>query len=218
MDAGFRDAIGASPMTISTWPFAPFAPFSFDLVMADPPWPWAAYSDKGLEKSPEAQYATMSMEAIAAFPVGDLLAPGGVLFLWCTWPLFAAQAALAARWGLEVKTGGVWAKRTPSGKLRWGTGYLLRSVCEPFLIATLKGSGFRGASEPNRIETIFPDGFELDGLAREHSRKPDEAYALLERVLPAARRLDLFSRQSRPGWSSWGNEAGKFDASVEAIA
>ena len=188
-------------MTISRWPFDPHAPFAFDLVMADPPWPWAAYSDKGLEKSPEAQYATMSMDAIAALPVGDLLAPGGVLFLWCTWPLFHKQAALVERWGLEARTGGAWAKRTASGKLRWGTGYLLRSVCEPFLIATLKGSGFRGASEPNLI----------DGVAREHSRKPEEAYALLERVLPDARRLDLFSRQTRPGWAAWGFEAGKFD-------
>ena len=195
----------------AVWPFDPLTPFGFDVVMADPPWPWTAYSAKGLEKSPEAQYATMSMDAIAALPVGDLLAPSGVLFLWCTWPMFARQAALVERWGLEAKTGGSWAKRTASGKLRWGPGYLLRSVCEPFLIATLPGSGLRGASEPNRIETIFPDGFELDGLAREHSRKPDEAYALLERVLPDARRLDLFSRQSRPGWTTWGNQSTKFD-------
>lgn len=183
------------------WIFDPLTPFAFDLVMADPPWPWATYSAKGQEKSPEAQYATMSMDDIAALPVGDLLAPAGVLFLWCTWPLFARQAAMVSRWGLEVKTGGAWAKRTASGKLRWGPGYLLRSVCEPFLIATLPGSGFRGASEPNLI----------DGVAREHSRKPEEAFALLERILPDARRLELFSRQTRPGWTAWGLEAGKFD-------
>ena len=190
------------------WPFDPLRPFAYDLVMADPPWPWAAYSDKGLEKSPEAQYATMTMTDIATLPVGDLLAPSGVLFLWCTWPLLALQTQTVSRWGLQVKTGGVWAKRTKSGKLRWGTGYLLRSVGEPFVIATLPGSGFRGASEPNLI----------DGLAREHSRKPEEAYAMLERILPDARRVDLFSRQSRPGWSSWGHEATKFDGDAEASA
>ena len=196
------------------WPFGSLIPFYFDVVMADPPWAWATYSDKGKAKSPEAQYRTMSLDEIADLPVGDLLAPAGVLFLWCTWPLIHKQTRLPERWGLEVKTGGTWAKRTASGKLRWGPGYLLRSVCEPFVICTLPGSGLRGASEPNRIETIFPNGFELDGLAREHSRKPDEAFALLERALPDARRLELFSRQTREGWTSWGNEATKFDGAA----
>lgn len=186
------------------WPFDPLRPFSYDLVVCDPPWPWAAYSEKGQAKSPEAQYETMSMDAIGLLPVGDLLAPGGVLFLWCTWPLIDEQAQMPKRWGLKVKTGGSWAKRTVNGKLRWGPGYLLRSVCEPFLIATLPESGFRGAREINLI----------DGLAREHSRKPDEAYAMLERILPHARRADIFSRQSRAGWDSFGNEATKFDGAA----
>lgn len=185
-----------------TWPFDPLNPYAYDLVQIDPPWPFEVYSDRGSGKSPETHYQTMSMEDIARLPVGDLLAPAGVLFCWCTWPLFDKQAAIVRRWGLEPKTGGAWAKRTASGALRWGTGYLLRSVCEPFLIATLPGSGFRGSSEINLI----------DGLAREHSRKPDEAYAMLERILPNARRADVFARQTRPGWAAFGNEAGKFDA------
>ena len=53
------------------WPFGRLIPFSFDVVMADPPWPWATYSAKGQAKSPEAQYSTMSMDEIAALPVGD---------------------------------------------------------------------------------------------------------------------------------------------------
>lgn len=183
--------------------------FSYDLVMCDPPWRWEAYSDKGLAKSPEAQYDTMSFEAIEALRVGDLLAPGGVLFLWCTWPLIERQAAVMRRWGIAPKTGGAWAKRTPSGKLRWGPGYILRSVCEPFLIGTLEGAGVRGSSIPNLIETI--EEALVDGVAREHSRKPQEAYALLEALSPGARRADVFSRQSRTGWDSWGEEAGKFD-------
>lgn len=189
---------------MSPWPFGNLAMFGFDFVMADPPWPWRAYSDKGLEKSPEAQYATMSMDDIAALPIGDLLAPSGVLWLWGTWPLLDRQIDMPARWGLAYKTGGVWAKRTVNGKLRWGPGYLFRTVCEPYVLATLPGSGWRGSSETNLI----------DGLAREHSRKPEEAYALVERVMPAARKLELFSRQSRDGWSTWGNEATKFDESA----
>ena len=186
---------------MSPWPFDPLVPFSFDFVVADPPWPWETYSEKGARKSPSAQYATMTMEQIRALPIGDLLAPRGVLFLWCTWPLISLQAQLPAHWGLTMRTGGVWAKRTPSGKLRWGPGYLLRSVCEPFLIAALDGHEFKGRSVPNLI----------DGVAREHSRKPDEVFAAIDRVLPEARKLDLFARQSRTGWTAWGDQLTKFD-------
>ncbi len=183
------------------WPFNPLRPFAYDIIMADPPWPWATYSEKGQEKSPEAQYRTMGWPDIEALPVGDLLAPAGVLFLWCTWPLIDRQAAIMRRWGIEPKSGGAWLKRTASGKLRWGTGYLFRSACEPFLLGTLPGSGWRGSSELNVI----------DGLAREHSRKPDEAYALIERIAPGKRYAEVFSRTSRPGWEAFGDEAGKFD-------
>lgn len=189
-------------MSIKAWPFDPLRPFSYDVVMADPPWLWKAYSEKGHEKSPEAHYQTMSFAEIAGLPIGDLLAPSGVLWLWVTWPLIIRQGSLVARWGLEVKTGGVWAKRTKNGKLRWGPGYLFRSVCEPFLLCTLPGAGWRGAAEPN----LF------DGLAREHSRKPEEAYELIERVMPGKRYAEVFSRTDRPGWASFGDEVGKFAA------
>jgi len=182
--------------------------FSYDVVMIDPPWPWETYSAKGQEKSPQAQYDTMSFDHIEALRAGDLLAPGGVMFLWCTWPLIERQATVMRRWGLKPVTGGAWAKRTASGKFRWGPGYLLRSVCEPFLIGTLPGSGARGPSLPNMIETLAE--IVLDGLAREHSRKPDEAYRLLEALTPKTRRADIFARQSRPGWDGWGRELGKF--------
>lgn len=181
-----------------SWPFDPLNPFSFDLVHADFPWHFEVRSDKGALKSPQAQYRTMSMEEIGALPVGDLLAPSGVLFMWCTWPLLAKQTRLPERWGLEIKTGGAWDKK------RWGTGYLLRSVCEPFVVATLPGSGFRGSSEANLIHEP----------RREHSRKPEAVFAMLERVLPNARRLDLFGRQSRDGWSVWGNQSSKFDGAA----
>lgn len=197
-------------MVERSWPFGDLSPYAFDVVHADPPWPWATYSEKGAGKSPTAQYRTMTMGDIATLPVGDLLAPGGALFLWCTWPLIEAQTQLPRGWGLEVKTGGAWIKRTESGKLRCGTGYLMRSVCEPFVIAALRGHGVRGAAEPNLIETIGEMGG-VDGVAREHSRKPVEIYELIERLTPGARRCDLFGRQSRPGWSVWGNEATKFD-------
>ena len=194
----------------NSWPFDPLPMFSFDVVMCDPPWPWETYSEKGQAKSPQAQYATMTMADIESLPVGNLVSDGGIIFLWATWPLIDKQAAIMRKWGFEIATGGSWAKRTATGNFRWGTGYVLRSVCEPFLIGSLSKRKARGSSLPNMIETM--QEAVIDGIAREHSRKPDEAYSLLETLTPGARRADIFSRQSREGWASWGNQATKFDA------
>ena len=196
---------------MSAWPFDPLRVFGYDLAELDPPWHFDLYSAKGAEKSPQAQYATMSLDDIKALPVGNLLAPGGVCVMWCTWPLVAvgAHVDVIRGWGLEPVTGGGWAKRTASGKLRWGTGYSARSLHEPYIIAKLPGAKWKGAGFPNLVETLEADS--LDGLAREHSRKPDEFYARCEAAWPEARRVSLFSRQSRTGWEVWGNEAAKFD-------
>lgn len=194
-----------------TWPFDPLPPFGFDIAVVDPPWNFDLRSAKGESKSPQAQYSTMSLAEVKALPVGDLLAPGGMLILWTTWPLVAigAHADVVRAWGLKSVTGGGWAKRTINGKLRWGPGYIARTVHEPYIIASLPDADWRGASFPNLVETL--EDLSLDGLAREHSRKPDEFYGLVERAWPDARRVDIFARQSRTGWSTWGAEAGKFD-------
>jgi N6-adenosine-specific RNA methylase IME4 len=185
--------------------------------MIDPPWNWEAWSDKGEEKSPNAQYTTMTMAAIAALPVGQLLRGNGVVWVWCTWPLIAKQTRMIEDdWGLVVRTGGAWAKRTASGKLRLGPGYILRSVCEPFLICTAgagSGHGFGDGSARNLIETI--EDKLVDGVAREHSRKPEEAYRLIEDLTPNWWRVDVFSREKRDGWDNWGNEATKFNEAAE---
>lgn len=202
---------------MAPWPFGDLKMFGYDLIMVDPPWPFDLWSSAGNEKSPAAQYDCMTLDAIKDLPVGQLLRAGGVCVLWCTWPLVAAgvHAETLKAWGLEPKTGGDWAKRTRHGRLRWGTGYLLRSVCEPFIIATIGTErDYRGGSACNLIETA--GGRLLDGLAREHSRKPEAMYGLLEKVMPDAWRADVFSRQRRLGWDSWGNEVDKFSPTSPA--
>lgn len=196
------------------WPFAPLRMFGYDFVEADPPWHFDLHSAKGDEKSPQAQYATMPLDEIAALPVGDLLAPGGICIMWCTWPLVSigGHVEVICGWGLKPVTGGVWAKRTANDKMRWGTGYVARSLCEPFIIATLPKNRWNGRSFPNFVETL--EAASVDGLAREHSRKPDEFYTRCEAAWPEARRVSIFSRQSRPGWATWGNEATKFDGAA----
>lgn len=209
---------------LARWPFAPLQPFSYDLIMIDPPWPTEMRSPKGEAKSSVSKYGAMSWADIAALPIGQLAAPDAVVWLWCTWPLMfyggdpkkhfrdhdasnTPVGRVIKAWGPRYVTGGAWFKRTVTGKASFGTGYVLRSSCEPFLIAKF-GKPFTTRKERNAF----------DGLAREHSRKPDEAFALCERWMPGARRVEIFSRQSRPGWDTWGYEAGKFDPVVHEHA
>ncbi len=202
------------------WPFGDLPMFGYDLVMVDLPVETRMRSPKGEKKNSAAHYGAMSWEACAAMPIGQLASRDCVFFVWTTWPHllyggnpdFKYVDADASRsrigeclraWGLRYVTGGAWRKTTAHGKTAFGTGYRARSACEPFLLA------ITGNPDTSRAERNL-----IDGLRREHSRKPDNAYAWCERYLPGARRLDLFSRQSRPGWDSWGFEAGKFDPVV----
>ncbi|MDF2797419.1 MAG: hypothetical protein K0R85_163 [Devosia sp.] len=193
------------------WPFSNLPMFGFDFIMADPPWRFDTWSVEGKKhKSPEGHYDTMATETIAALPVGHLAAGDCTLWLWGTHPMIDQQIEVARAWGFRFVTSGVWVKRTTTGKLAFGTGYRLRSASEPFILAT------NGNPETARnIRSV------IEGRVREHSRKPDEAYGEAERMMPAARRADLFARQTRPGWMAWGNEATKFDeadfADVNAV-
>ncbi|GHC22431.1 DNA methyltransferase [Gemmobacter nanjingensis] len=171
----------------------------FGLIMADPPWSYDMRSEKGYAKSPEAHYRTMDLAAIKALPVELLAAPDCLLWLWALGPQLPQAMEVITAWGFTFKTGGHWAKVGTSGKQHFGTGYILRNAGEPFLIAT------RGAPKTTRaIRSV------IIAPVREHSRKPDEAFDAASRLMPGVQRLELFSRQNRPGWISWGDETGKF--------
>lgn len=193
-----------------TWPFKGLRRGSFDFVKVDPAWHFNLWSAQGEEKSPQAQYDTMTIEEVCELPVRDLLKPtGGAGWLWTTWPMVAAglHTRVLDAWGVFGKTGGSWAKRTGRGLLRWGPGFIHRTVCEPYIIfstSPTNGSGLRGRDQKNMIETL--DAIQFDGLAREHSRKPDEAYRICEVLTPGAKRADVFARQRRHGWTGFGRE------------
>lgn len=181
------------------WPFGDLQPHSFHFIMADPAWTYRMYSEAGEAKSPQAQYRTMTIDEIKRMPVLDLAAEDSLLWLWTVNPMIPQALQVMAAWGFEFKTAGTWLKTTKHGKINFGTGYILRGSNEPFLIGT------RGS--PRTAKNVR-SGF--TGLIREHSRKPEEAYAAAERLMPNANRLDLFSRTTRKGWTAWGDEAGKF--------
>lgn len=185
------------------WPFGDLPMFGFDFIMADPPWHFVANSKEKPGKTPQAHYATMTMQEIAALPVADLGKPDCLLWLWATNPMVNRQIEIAVRWGFAFKTVGVWVKQAKNGGLAFGTGYRLRNANELFIIAT-KGKPVTTKSVRSVVQ----------GPVRAHSQKPDEAYAAAEAMMPGAVRCDLFARQSRPGWASWGNEATKFDGAA----
>jgi N6-adenosine-specific RNA methylase IME4 len=182
------------------WHFGTLRMFGYSVIVADPPWDFENYSAAGTAKGADPHYSVMTLDAIKALRVGELARGDCLLLQWTTgWAMATGQAQQVARaWGFNPITEMVWNKRTAKGKTRMGTGYRVRTMHEPILVCTI--------GSPRHHP--FPSSF--DGVAREHSRKPDEFYSLVEECTPGAFRCDLFARQRRDGFDVWGDEAGKF--------
>jgi N6-adenosine-specific RNA methylase IME4 len=163
------------------------------VVLADPPWNFITYSPKGWCKSAHAHYPCMDLDVIKALPVADLAAQDAVLVLWSTQVHLLHALGVVDAWGFTFKTLGTWTKQSKTGQ-RWqfGTGYLLRSAAEPFLIGT-RGRP-RQLSRRSRNLIVAP--------VREHSRKPDAMYELIEATWPGPH-VELFARYPRDGWCQW---------------
>lgn len=187
--------------------FSEIPPLYYDLIMADPPWNYENWSKAGAARNASAHYSCMSFEQLAELPVSSLASRNCVLWLWATNPMLPQGLSLLSAWGFRFVTAGHWAKRGRSGKLAFGTGYVLRNAGEPFLI------GFIGRPKTTKsVRSV------IEAPRRKHSQKPDEAFRAAEELVPRARRIELFSRQSRPGWDAFGDEAGKFDEEGRAAA
>lgn len=184
----------------ASWFFDPLPVDSYDLVVIDPPWPFATWSPAGQGKSPSKNYCTMPLADIMALPVRALLKDDAVVYLWATGAMLEGAHEVMAAWGITYKTELVWRKVTAAGKVRWGCGYWARSMHEPVLLGTV--------GKPSKF--ALPSCF--DGLAREHSRKPDEFYHMIIERTPGLRRADIFARQKREGWDCWGDEVEKFSS------
>lgn len=173
----------------------------FGLILADPPWSYKMHSEKGYEKSPQKHYDCMTLAELKAMRDAIMFAtaPDCVLFMWGVWPMVPDALELIKEWGFTYKTGGAWHKKTTHGKDAFGTGYIFRSACEPFFLATRGNPKALNRSTRNIIEATV----------REHSRKPDCVYDMLEKLFTGPR-LELFARTRREGWDSFGNQTDKF--------
>lgn len=187
-------------ITETTEYFHNLIPVSYDVIVVDPPWQFMTWSDTNQIKLASNHYDLMQIEDILKLPVNRLAQRDCMLFLWATAPMLPQAMKCLEAWDFTYKTMMVWRKVTKHGKIRMGLGFWVRSMHELILIATI--------GHPKK-HSAFPSIF--DGIAREHSRKPDEFYALVEKHAAGIRRVDIFSRQTRPGWDAFGNEVGKFD-------
>lgn len=185
-----------------TWPFGNLRMFGYGALLIDPPWRFSNYSAKGEVKNPVAHYSCMSLADLRAMPVADLAAPDCAMIMWATAPLLPEAVALMSAWGFTFKSAGAWAKQSSTGqKWAFGTGYCFRSAAEFFLLGTIGKPRIKSRSVRNLI--VAP--------IREHSRKPEDQYEMVEQLFDGPY-AEVFSRAARPGWDSFGDEAGKFTA------
>jgi N6-adenosine-specific RNA methylase IME4 len=174
--------------------FAQAHPHEFGVILADPPWKFHTWNEINKQKSPK--YDLMDLQDIKALPVQDIAAKDCTLFLWATQAQLHHAFETMNAWGFAFKTAGAWAKQSRTLRAwAFGTGYLLRSSAEFFLVGT-RGSP-KTCSHRERNLIIAP--------LREHSRKPDQLYEMIERMFPSASRCELFARRPRDGWTSWGD-------------
>jgi N6-adenosine-specific RNA methylase IME4 len=174
----------------------------FGTILADPPWRFTNKTGKvGPEHRRLSRYGTMSLGDIAALPVADIAAPIAHLYLWCPNALLPDGLAVLAAWGFAYKSNVVWHKiRKDGGSDGRGVGFYFRNVTELILF------GVRGRN----ARTLAPGRRQVNYLAtrkREHSRKPDEQYAIIEACSPGPF-VELFARGTRKGWATWGDQAG----------
>ncbi len=176
----------------------------FATILADPPW---RFQNRTGKMAPEhrrlSRYGTMTLDDIKALPVEDLAAPTAHLYLWVPNALLPDGLAVMAAWGFAYKANIVWHKiRKDGGPDGRGVGFYFRNTTELLLFGT------RG---PN-ARTLAPGRRQVNFLAtqkREHSRKPDEQYPLIEDCSPGPF-LELFARGPRKGWTVWGNQSEEY--------
>ena len=173
----------------------------FSTILADPPW---QFQNRTGKMAPEhrrlARYATMSLDDISGLPVAELTAEPAHLYLWVPNALLPEGLRVMSAWGFSYKSNIVWHKiRKDGGPDGRGVGFYFRNVTEIILFG-VRGKNAR-TLPPGRSQVNF-----IASRKREHSRKPDELYDVIEACSPGPY-LELFSRGTRRDWAAWGDQA-----------
>lgn len=157
----------------------------FRTILADPPWDIQQTGARGAVM----HYNLMSLERIKQMPIADLATEDAHLWLWVTNATLRQGYDVAEAWGFTVRSPLTWVK------FKLGLGNYLRNSTEHLLFATRGRAPVRYRSQPTWIQAPVQD----------HSHKPEEQYALIERVSPGPY-LELFARRPQPRWAAWGNQ------------
>jgi N6-adenosine-specific RNA methylase IME4 len=173
----------------------------FGTILADPPWRFQNSTGKvAPEHKRLSRYATMTLSEIAGLPVAEVSNNIAHLYLWVPNALLPQGIEVLNAWGFTYKSNLVWHKvRKDGGPDGRGVGFYFRNVTELILF------GVRGKN----ARTLPPGRRQVNFLAtrkREHSRKPDEQYEIIESCSPGPR-IELFGRGTRQGWTTWGSQA-----------
>lgn len=160
----------------------------FNVIYADPPW---QFDNSGFEQSAASIYPTMSTDEICAMPVKEVAQGEAVMFMWATNAMLEDALRVVTAWGFDYKTNIVWIKdRAP------GMGWFTQSKHELLLIA-VKGNGLHPEFKPDSW---------LKASVTKHSKKPHEFYDIIEKMYPKQKYIELFARNERSNWTSWGNQ------------
>lgn len=171
----------------------------YGAILADPPW---RFTNRSGKMAPEhkrlGRYSTLSLQEIKEIPVSVVAAENSHLYLWVPNALLSEGLAVMTAWGFQYKTNIIWHKiRKDGGPDGRGVGFYFRNTTEIVLF------GVRG-----HLRTLPPGRRQVNIIRsrkREHSRKPDELYEIIEACSPEPY-LELFARGRREGWDQWGNE------------
>ena len=198
---------------ITDGPFAGFKRGHYGMVVADPPWHFRARTALQMtnwtsRRDAEKHYPVMGVDDIAALPVRDVVAPDAHLLLWITGPLLIE--------GKHIQIMKAWGFKPSSVAFTWVKLKRSIDVCQLRLTTTLESDLHVGLGLTTRKNAEFcllgrrGNAKRLSKSVREIIRKPEEFYRRAQQYA-AGPYLEMFSRQSRPGWDAWGLEVGKFD-------
>lgn len=177
---------------------------TYKCIVIDPPWHYRLRNNDASHRN-KVKYPTMQTKEILALPIRDICNPvGTVLWLWFTNSHMLDAAKCIEAWGFELKTILTWHKVSKEGNTILGMGHWLRNSTEHCILA-IKGqvTSFSYNNLLTNQSTV------LMAQRREHSRKPNRFYTLVEQLCPDSK-IELFAREKRPGWDVWGNEVDKF--------
>lgn len=184
----------------------------FTTILADPPW---QFQNRTGKMAPEhkrlSRYPTLTLEEIKQIPVQSVTNDTAHLYLWVPNALLSEGLQVMESWGFTYKTNLIWYKiRKDGGPDRRGVGFYFRNVTEMILFG-VKGKNARTLPPGRSQENI------ISSQKREHSRKPDEQYALIESCSPGPY-LEMFARGNRTHWNCWGNQADDYSPNWDTYA